>query len=112
MVIHFFLDEPKPIVSEEFLTVVKNSMCTLSFDVPETLKEVVENCLVDFSFENEHIDTFEIQKPSADNHKDEDMPVIIQKEFEEVDFDNNGLYTITLQYKKQKYVHKISVEVG
>ena len=92
------------------MTVVKHSSCALKYDVPDKVKSVIEKCELDYKFEDISIEDFEIKKLSGD--KVDSEPLLLYKELECAESEDAGVYTVTLQYKRQKYIHKIAVDVG
>ena len=52
------------------------------------------------------IETFSI------NANEEEKLTLIQALLNNVEPSDEGLYTITVEYKRQKYIHKIAVAVG
>ena len=99
------LDEPEPIVTEEAVTVVKHTSYSLKFDAPKKVKNI-EKIKLDFVHYDKTIDSFEVDSPS------EDKPVLVHKELEFVENEDSGVYTISMTYNRQKYIHKIALEVG
>ena len=101
-----FLEEAEPVVTSEELTVLKNSQCPISFSLSNVEIEDESQIKVSVSHDDKPVDKFEFEVK-----KDENVAVL-QKVIDEIEHADEGLYTIAVEYKHQKFVHKISVAVG
>ena len=97
-------------MTEETVTVLKHTSYSLKFVVPEEVKQVIEKCKLDCTFEDQPIESFEIEKSSANTADSKD--VLVHKDFNIVETENSGVYTLAVEYKKQQYIHKIVLDVG
>ena len=96
-------------MTEESVTIEKHSSYLLKFDVPEKVKNI-EKVKLDFVHDDKPIDSFEVDSPPED--KTESKPVLVHKELEFVENEDSGVYTISMTYNRQKYIHMIALEVG
>ena len=88
------------------MTVLKNSTCNLSFTLPDLVVDDNNQIEVTVHHDDKRIETFSI------NANEDDKSTLIQSLLNEVQSSDEGLYTITVEYKRQKYTHKIAVAVG
>ena len=90
----------------EEVRAMKNSTCNLSFTLLDVVAEDDSQIKFNVYHDDKPVDTFTI------NANEENKSTLIQSLLNEVQPSDEGLYTITAQYKRQTYIHKIAVAVG
>ena len=78
----------------------------MSFTLPNIVATDENQLKVTVYHDDKPVDTFSV------NANDEDKSTLIQSLLNEVQASDEGLYTITVDYKRQKYIHKIAVAIG
>ena len=93
-------------MTSEDLKVVKDSPCYLSFKLPISFVDDENEVQVTVYHDDKQVESFLVNKDEQSN------ATFVQKLIEEIENKDEGLYTISVEYKRQKYIHKIAVAVG
>ena len=106
VVLFVAIETTEPVETCDDVKALKNSTCNLSFILPSIVAQDDSQFNVSIYHDDTPLDAFTI------NSNKEDMSTLIQTLLSEVQSSDEGIYTINVEYKRQKYIHKIAVSVG
>ena len=102
----FALAAVEPKESQEDVVVQKNSPCTLKYKVPLDKRVNPDDLNAQFTRNGEQIKDFKVESVS------ETGEVFIIWSIDEVEFNDEGIYEVQVEFKRQKFVHKIQLAIG
>ena len=97
---------PEPVISSEEKRVAKHSTCKLAYSLPVLVTEDDSRVKVTVYHGEQPLDSFVVEANQQNN------TTIIETVLNEVDNVDEGLYTISAEYKRQKFIHKISLSIS